>query len=103
MEDKDKTFIACCNYIEKEAKHCLFSCTSPGCTAELTFVRDQIIIDLKSDEIHEEALRHSWDLTKLRKTDMHLEIAAKSLRFLETAESAEMANIHSITQRRNML
>ena len=72
-EDKDETFIAYCNCTEKKAKHFKFSCTD--LTAESTVVRDQIIISLITFTAL--ALKHSWDLTKLQKAGMNLEIVAK--------------------------
>ena len=74
-EDKDETFIAYCSCTEKKAKHFKFSCTSPDWTAESTVVRDQIIIGLITFTAL--ALKQSWDLTKLQKTGMDLEIVVK--------------------------
>ena len=54
-----------------EAKHCDFKCTAD------TAVRDQIIIRLKSNDIHQEALKKSWDLDTLQREGMKMESAAR--------------------------
>ena len=77
-QEKGETFIAFCNKVEKEAKHCELRCISPQCTAEAISIRDQIIIGTSSDLIREEGLRNSWGLSQLRKEGMRLESAAKS-------------------------
>ena len=64
-QEKDETFPAFCNHVEKEAKHCHFKCESSACTAEATSVRDQIIFGISSHEIREEALKKYWDLINL--------------------------------------
>ena len=74
---KDETFIAFCNRVEKEARHCQFQCDNAHCTALFTAVRDQIIIGTTNEEIREESLKNSWDLNSLRKEGMRLESAAK--------------------------
>ena len=76
-QEKDEAFIAFCNRVEKEAKHCGFKCGNADCTAESTAVRDQIVIGISCDDIREEALKSSWDLVNLRKEGMRLESAAK--------------------------
>ena len=77
-QGKGETFIAFCNRVEKEAKHCRFTCDNQNCTAVAIAVRDQIIIGTANKEIREEALKNSWDLPSLRKEGMHLESAANS-------------------------
>ena len=77
-QERDETFIAFCNRVEKEARHCQFSCDNEACTALAIAVRDQIIIGMSSEEIREESLKNSWDLASLRKEGMRLESAAKS-------------------------
>jgi len=77
-QGKEEAFIAFCNRVEKEAKHCQFLCDSQECTAEATAVRDQIVFGMLSEDIREEALKNSWNLTKLRNEGMRLESAAKS-------------------------
>ena len=57
LQKDHETFIAFCNQVALEAKHCRFNCESPQCTAEETAVRDQIIIGLKDNDIHQEALK----------------------------------------------
>ena len=54
-QGREKVFIAFCNRVEKEAKHCQFMCDSLKCTAESTAVRDQIIFGMLSEDIREEA------------------------------------------------
>lgn len=76
-QDKNEVFTVFCNRVEKEAKHCQFKCSSEACTAEMTSIRDQIVIGCCSDEIREEALKKSWELAKLRKEGMRIESAAK--------------------------
>ena len=56
---------------------CNFKCTSVDCTAEDTAVRDQIIISLKDDDIHQEALKRSWDLETIRWEGMEMESRAR--------------------------
>ena len=65
IQKDGETFIAFCNRVLLEAKHCNFICTAESCTAKDTAVRDQIIIELKSNDIHQEALKKSWDLDTL--------------------------------------
>ena len=72
-----ETFMAFCNRVEKESKHCEFKCASADCTAESTAVRDQIIIGLTNDKIREEALKESWSLTLLRTNGMKLDSATR--------------------------
>ena len=76
-QNKDETFNAFCNRVEREAKHCQFKCVNDDCTAEATAVRDQILFGIISDDIREEGLKNSWELTELRKEGMRLESAAK--------------------------
>ena len=64
--------ITFCNHVLLEAKHWDFKCT-----AEDTAVRDQIIIRLKSNDIHQEALKKSWDLDTLQREGMKMESAAR--------------------------
>ena len=56
---------------------CNFKCTSVDCTAEDTAVRDQIIISLKDNDIHQEALKRFWDLETLRWEGMEMKSAAR--------------------------
>ena len=72
-----ETFMAFCNRVDKEAKHCGFKCNSADCTAEQTAVRDQIIIGMTSEKIREEALKESWDLGSLRTNGMKLDSATR--------------------------
>ena len=65
-------FIAFCNHLLLEAKHCNFKCT-----AEDNAVRDQIIIGLKSNDIRQEALKKSWDLDTLQREGIKMESAAR--------------------------
>jgi len=78
VQEKNEAFIAFCNRVEREAKHCQFNCESAGCTAEATSVRDQIVIGMISEQIREEALKSSWSLVELRKEGMRMESATKS-------------------------
>ena len=77
-QEKCETFIAFCNRVGKEAKHCEFRCENVDCSAERTAIRDQIVIGTTSDLIREEALKESWSLTDLRTQGMRLESASKS-------------------------
>ena len=76
-QEKTESFIAFCNRVEKEAKHCELKCVSPACTAQNVAIRDQIVIGTSSDQIREEALKESWGLAELRKEGMRLESASK--------------------------
>ena len=78
VQEKNETFIAFCNRVGKEAKHCQFTCDSEQCTAEKTAIRDQIVIGTINDEIREEALKKSWPLDSLRSEGMRMESASKS-------------------------
>ena len=78
VQEKNETFIAYCNRVGKEAKHCQFTCDSEHCTAEETAIRDQIVIGTTNDEIREEALKKSWLLDTLRSEGMRMESASKS-------------------------
>ena len=78
VQEKNETFIAFCNRVGKEAKHCQFTCSSEQCTAEETAIRDQIVIGTINDEIREEALKKSWLLDTLRSEGMRMESASKS-------------------------
>ena len=79
-----ESFPSYCSRVEKEAKHCEFKCPHADCNAENTAVRDQIIIGTSINEIREEALLKSWDLTTLRREGMQMESAMKG--------GAEMSN-----------
>jgi hypothetical protein len=74
---KNETFTAFCNRVDKEAKHCQFKCIHEDCTAEVTAIRDQIVIGIMSDEVRVEALKKSWSLSDLRREGMHMESAVK--------------------------
>ena len=76
-QESNETFMAYCNRVEKESKHCEFNCPSETCTAEAIAVRDQIIIGLRSENIREEALKESWNLHDLRINGMRLDSAAR--------------------------
>ena len=89
-QEKDETFIAYCNRVEKEARHCQFKCVSAICSAEVTAIHDQVVIGITSDGIREEALKNSWDLTVLRKEGMRLESAAKG--------ASEIAGKHKVNR-----
>lgn len=77
LQEPQETFTGFCNRVQKEAKHCQFKCASNDCTAESTAVRDQIVIGTHHNEIREEALKKSWDLTTLRKEGMKIESATR--------------------------
>ena len=77
VQERTETFIAFCNRVEKEAKHCELKCESLNCTAQDIAIRDQIVIGTSSDQIREEALKESWGLLELRKEGMRLESASK--------------------------
>ena len=66
VQEKSESFTAFCNRVEKEAKHCQFKCASTDCTAEMTAIRDQVVIGCSSDDIREEALKKSWEFAHLR-------------------------------------
>ena len=72
-----ETFPAFGNRVEKEASHCSFKCTAADCSAESTAVRDQILIGTINNEIREQELLKSWNLTDLHKRGMHIESATK--------------------------
>ena len=76
-QENSETFIAFCNRVDREARHCNLKCENEGCTALATAVRDQILIGTTNEKIREEALKQSWDLTKLRKDGMQLESALR--------------------------
>ena len=76
-QGKEESFVAFCNSVAKEARHCQFKCGSADCSAESTAIRDQVVIGIVSDEIRQEALKNSWSLVDLRKEGMRLESAAK--------------------------
>ena len=59
MQKDGEKFIAFCNFVLVKARHYNFKCTSVDCTDEDTAVRDQIIIGLKNNDIHQEALQKS--------------------------------------------
>ena len=92
-------YIAFCNRVEKESKHCQFQCQGPECTAGAIAVRDQIIIGILNEEIREEALKNSWDLTCLRKEGMRLESASKSAS--EISGDARINKIYGKYSRKN--
>ena len=73
IQKDGETFIAFCNRVLLEVKHCNFKCT-----AEDTAVRDQIIIGLKSNDICQEALKKPWDLDTLRREGMKMESVARA-------------------------
>ena len=77
-QDSKENFMAFCNRVDKEAKHCGFKCDNDGCTAEQIAVRDQIIIGISNEKIREEALQKSWDLASLRTNGMKLDSAMRS-------------------------
>ena len=76
-QKEGETFIAFCNRVLIEAKHCNFKCSSADCTAEDTAIRDQIIIGMKDNYIRQEALKRSWDLLTLRQEGMKIESATR--------------------------
>ena len=78
LQNENETFIAFCNRVALEARHCNFNCESPQCTSEETAIRDQIIIGLRDNDIRQEALKKSWDLETLRKEGMKIESATRS-------------------------
>ena len=67
-----QTFIACCNRVFLEAKHCSFKCASANCPAEDNAMGDQIVIGTKDNDIHQETLKRSWDLKTLKQEDMNI-------------------------------
>ena len=69
-QEKTETFVAFCNRVEREAKHCQFNCSATGCNADITAIQDQIIIGMLDEHIREEALMKSWDLQSLRLNGM---------------------------------
>ena len=77
-QERDESFQAFCNRVDRESRHCYFKCTSKKCTAEETAVRDQIMIGTNNDIIHEEALLKAWDLKSLRVEGVKMESATKS-------------------------
>ena len=58
IQNKIETFIAFCNRVALEVKHCSFNCESLHCTSEETAVRDQIIIGLRDNDIRQKALKN---------------------------------------------
>ena len=67
LQKENETFIAFCNRVALEAKHCKVICESPQCTTKETAVRHQTITALKDNEIRQEALKRLQDLELLRK------------------------------------
>ena len=57
LQKENETFIAFCNRVALEAKHCKVICESPQCTTKETAVRHQTITALKDNEIRQEALK----------------------------------------------
>ena len=76
-QDKAEPFVAFCNRVGKEAKHCQLRCPAADCSAEFTAIRDQVIIGCLNDEIREEALKKSWLFDELRQEGMRIESASK--------------------------
>ena len=76
-QNEGETFIAFCNRVLLEAKHCSFKCESADCCAEDTAIRDQIIIGMKNNNIRQGALKRSWDLQTLRQEGMKIESAER--------------------------
>ena len=76
IQNDGETFITFYNHVLLEAKHCNFKCTGESCMAEDTAVWNQIIIGLKSNDIHQEVLKKSWDLDTLQREGMKMESAA---------------------------
>ena len=76
-QENSETFIAFCNRVDREARHCNLKCDSDTCTAQDTAIRDQILIGTTNEKIREEALKRSWDLATLRKDGMQLESALR--------------------------
>ena len=72
-----ETFIAFCNRVLLESKHCSFKCASDNCTAEDTAIRDEIIIGTKDNDIRHKAVKRSWDLETLRREGMKMESASR--------------------------
>lgn len=98
-QEKDEAFIAFCNGVEKESRHCQFQCDNEYCTARDTAARDQIVIGLLSEEIREEALKNAWDISKLRKEGMRIESAFKGAS--EIAGDTRLNKIYGIYSRKN--
>ena len=65
QQGPQETFTAFANRVALEASHCSFKCTHADCSAEQTATRDQIVIGTHYQQIREEALLKSWDLTTL--------------------------------------
>ena len=86
-QESSETFIAFYNRVNREAEHCNLKCESDTCTALDTAIRDQILIGTTNEKIREDALKDSWDLTKLRKYGMQFEIALRG--------AAELSNENS--------
>ena len=98
-QEKDEAFIAFCNGVEKESRHCQFQCENENCTARDTAARDQIVIGLLSEEIREEALKNAWDISNLRKEGMRIESAFKGAS--EIAGDTRLNKIYGIYSRKN--
>ena len=73
MQKDGETLVVFCNRVLVEARHCSFNYKSVDCTAQDTAVRYQIIISLKDNGIHQEALKRFWDLERLRREGMKME------------------------------
>ena len=67
LQKENETFIAFCNRVALEAKHCKVICESPQCTTKETAVRHQTMTALKDNEIRQEALKRLQYLELLRK------------------------------------
>ena len=78
LQSENETLTAFMNRVEAEAKHCQFNCESDDCTAEMTAVRDQVLIGTVNNTVREEALLKSWDLKTLRREGVQIESAQKS-------------------------
>ena len=55
-QENSETFIAFCNRVDREARHCNLKCDSDTCTAQDTAIRDQILIGTTNEKIREEAI-----------------------------------------------
>ena len=77
IQKDGETFIAFCNRVLLEIKHCNFKCTTESCTAEDTAIQDQIIIERKNNDIHQEGLKKLWDFDTLQREGMKMESAAR--------------------------
>lgn len=88
-QHKDEIFPSFCNRVQKEEIYCKFKCDHNHCTAEYIAIRNQILTELRDNDIRQEAVKKSWDLKQLRQKGMKMESAARG-----SSETAGENNVY---------